>query len=36
MQSELTKGPVMRTMIGFAIPMILGTFYSSVTTSPTP
>ena len=24
MQSELTKGPVMRTMIGFAIPMILG------------
>ena len=24
MQSDLTKGPVMRTMIGFAIPMILG------------
>ena len=24
MQIELTKGPVMRTMIGFAIPMILG------------
>ena len=24
MEKELIKGPVMRTMIGFAIPMILG------------
>ena len=35
MDRDLTRGPVMKTMLLFAVPMILAIFCSSVTTWPT-
>ena len=35
MNRDLTQGPVTRSMLLFAIPMILGIYCSSAITSPT-